>query len=86
MKIAEKLSTWVKNTEGKGEIARHEQFTLSPSVFKRLVLQTRKGLTNQTLLLNLQNLGEKKTRNVPESGGKYGLGSTLFKFGKKWLE
>ena len=32
-----KLSKWVENTMGKGEIARYEQFLLFPSVFKRLV-------------------------------------------------
>ena len=30
----------VGNTVGKGEIARYEQFLLSQSVFKRLVMQT----------------------------------------------
>ena len=34
-----KLSKWVEDTEGKGEIAR---YSFSHSVFKRLVLQTRK--------------------------------------------
>ena len=38
-----KLSKWEENTEGKGEIARYEQFLLFPSVFERLVLQTRKN-------------------------------------------
>ena len=37
-----KFSKQVENTVGKGEI-RHEQFLLSHSVFKRLVLQTRKN-------------------------------------------
>ena len=32
----------VENTVGKGEIAHHEQFLLSNSVFKRLEVQTRK--------------------------------------------
>ena len=32
----------VENTVVKGEIARYEQFHLSHSVFKRLILQTRK--------------------------------------------
>ena len=36
-----KFSKWLENTVGKGEIARHEQF--SHSVFKRLVLQARKN-------------------------------------------
>ena len=47
-----KLSKRVENTVGKGEITLYEQFLLSHSVFKRLVLQIckkqglfRKGLT-----------------------------------------
>ena len=39
-----KFSKRVENTVGKGEIARYEQFLLFPhSVFKILVLQTRKN-------------------------------------------
>ena len=38
-----KFSKQVENTVGKGEIAHYEQFLLSHSVFKRLVLQTRKN-------------------------------------------
>ena len=41
-----KFSKNVENTGGKGEIARYEQFLLPPpppSVFKRLILQTRKN-------------------------------------------
>ena len=38
-----KFSKQVENIEGKEEIARYEQFLLSYSVFKRLVLQTRKS-------------------------------------------
>ena len=34
-----KLSKWVENTLGKGEIARYEQFLHSHSVFKRFVLR-----------------------------------------------
>ena len=41
-KIESKFSKRVENTVGKGEIAHYEQFLLFPSVFKRLVLQTRK--------------------------------------------
>ena len=37
------LSKRVKNTVGKGEIARYEQILLFPVFFKRLVLQTRKN-------------------------------------------
>ena len=33
----------VENTVGKGEIARYEQISPFPSVFKRLSLQTRKN-------------------------------------------
>ena len=36
-----KFSEQVENTVGKGEIAHYEQFLLFPSVFKRLVLQTK---------------------------------------------
>ena len=38
-----KFSKRVENTVGKGETDRYEQFLLSQSVFKRLVLQTRKN-------------------------------------------
>ena len=38
-----KLSKRVENTEGKGEIARYEQFLLFPQCFQKLVLQTRKN-------------------------------------------
>ena len=38
-----KFSKRVENTVGKGEIARYEHFFFSHSVFKRLVLQTRKN-------------------------------------------
>ena len=34
-----KFSKWVENTVRKGEIAHHEQFSFSHSVFKRFVLQ-----------------------------------------------
>ena len=37
------LFKYVENTVGKGEIACYEQFLLSHSVFKRLVLQTGKN-------------------------------------------
>ena len=42
----------VKNTVGKGEIARYEQFLLFPQCFKKLVLQTRKkqGLFGKGLI------------------------------------
>ena len=38
-KNGRKLSKWVENTVGKGEIACYEQFLLFHSVFKRLVSQ-----------------------------------------------
>ena len=38
-----KFSKPVENTVGKGEIARYEQFLLSPRSFKRRVLRTRKN-------------------------------------------
>ena len=37
------FSKEVENTVGKGEIALFEEFLLSHSVFKRLLLQTRKN-------------------------------------------
>ena len=37
------FSKWLENSVGKGEIARYEQFSFSCSVFKRVVLQTRKN-------------------------------------------
>ena len=40
-----KLSKWVENTVGKGEIARYQQFLLSRSVFKRLVSQRRQKVS-----------------------------------------
>ena len=43
MKMAESSSKQVENTVGKGEIARYENFSFSHSVFKSLVLQTRKN-------------------------------------------
>ena len=39
-KNGRKFSKRVENTVGKGEIAYHEQFSFSHSVFKRLVVQT----------------------------------------------
>ena len=33
--MAEKFSKWVKNTVGKGEIARYEQFLLFPQCFQK---------------------------------------------------
>ena len=51
-----KFSKWLENTVGKGEIVT-SNFSFSRSVFKRLVLQTRKnqglfgkGLTSRTLI------------------------------------
>ena len=35
MKNGRKLSKQVENTEGKGEIARHEQFLLFPQCFQK---------------------------------------------------
>ena len=35
MKMAEKFSKWVKNTVGKEEIARYEQFLLFPLCFQK---------------------------------------------------
>ena len=51
-----KFAKRVENTVGKGEIACYEQFFLSLSVFKRLVLQTRKnqGLFGKGLIYRLQ--------------------------------
>ena len=40
-----KLSKRIENIVGKGEIARYEQFLLSPSVFKRLVSQGRQKVS-----------------------------------------
>ena len=42
MKMVETSQKKVENTVGKGEIARYN-FSFSHSVFKRLVLQTRKN-------------------------------------------
>ena len=40
-----KLSTWVENTVGNGEIACYKQFLHSHSVFKRLVSQGRQKVS-----------------------------------------
>ena len=40
-----KLSKQVENTEGKGEIARYEQFLFFSSVFKRLISHGRKKVS-----------------------------------------
>ena len=40
-----KLPKWVENTEGKGQIARYEQFLLFHSVFKRPVSQGRQKVS-----------------------------------------
>ena len=42
-KNGRKFSKPAENTEGKGEIARYEQFLLFSQCFKKLVLQTRKN-------------------------------------------
>ena len=42
-KNGRKFSKSIQNTVEKGEIARYEQFLLSPQCFQRLVLQTRKN-------------------------------------------
>ena len=42
-KKGRKLSIWVENTVGKGEIACYEQYLFSRSVFKSFVLQTREN-------------------------------------------
>ena len=53
MKKAEISISGLENTVGKEEIDRYEQFLLSHSVFKRLVLQTRKkqGLFGKGLIV-----------------------------------
>ena len=60
--MGKKFSRWVKNTVGKGEIARNEQFLLFPQCFqkkkkKKLVLQTRKnqGLSEKGLWMDFIN-------------------------------
>ena len=59
MKMVESSQKRIENTVGKGEIARYEQFLLSNSVFKGLVLQSRKnkGLFWKSLMhLYLQDI------------------------------
>ena len=41
--MAESSIKCVEKTAGKGEIPHHEQFSFSHSVFKTLILQTRKN-------------------------------------------
>ena len=43
MKICRKLSQWIENTAGKGEIARYEQFLFLQQCFQKKTLQTRKN-------------------------------------------
>ena len=53
--MAKEFSKWIEKTVGKGEIAHYKQFLLFPhSVFKRLILQTRKnqGLFGKGLTLS----------------------------------
>ena len=40
-----KLSKWVENTVGKGEIAHYEQFLLLPQCFQRLISQGRQKVS-----------------------------------------
>ena len=41
----EKISKWVENTVGKGEIARYEQFPLFPQCFQKIYFrQVKQGL------------------------------------------
>ena len=54
-KKGSKLSKWVENNVGKGEIARYENFSFSHSVFKRLVSQ---GLQKVSLCGNGLNVTE----------------------------
>ena len=72
MKITESSPNRDKNTVGKGEIARYEQFSFFHSVFKRLVLQTRKnqglfgkGLSNVQNPRFRYNLGKINSRKRP---------------------
>ena len=59
-----KFTKWAENTVGKGEIARHEQFLLSQSVFKRHIPQTRKnqGLSWEGLIQYWFENDKKKCR------------------------
>ena len=44
-KNGRKLSKWVENTAGKGEIARYEQFLLFPQCFQKFVSQGRQKVS-----------------------------------------
>ena len=66
MKLVESSPKGMESTVGKGEIARYEQFSFSHSVFKRLVMQTRKnqglfgkGLKLEILLGWVENIARK---------------------------
>ena len=63
LRFDENGSKMVEKTVGKGEIACAEQFSPFPSVFKRLVLQTRKNqglfgkpITTQWVKMSIQAL------------------------------
>ena len=54
------LSNWVKNFEGKEEIARHKQFLLFPQYFKSCLLLMRqneyfwnKGFNNKKVIIKM---------------------------------
>ena len=67
-----KFSEKVNNTVEKGEIARSSNFFFSHSVFKRLVLQTRR---NQGLfgngLMRLQNVSSEVSTVGPGQTGRF---------------
>ena len=44
-KNGRKLSKWVENTVGKGEIARYEQFLLFPQCFQKVLSQGRQKVS-----------------------------------------
>ena len=62
---AKKLSKWVENTMGKGEIARYEQFLLFPQCFqKACFLRASKGVIVREWFKALQRVTDGKFHSV----------------------
>ena len=55
--MAESYPKWVENTVGKGEIARYEQFPLSPQCFQKAYFP---GVSKGVVVLEWAKKGQKK--------------------------
>ena len=66
-----KLSKLVENTEGKGEIARYEQFLLSPQCFQKACFS--KGvIVWECIKEKNSNLVLRRVESIAEKGGNAG--------------